>query len=101
MADINDIFVNSIDDNPLEVQNAVNALMQQKVADAINHLRGEISSSYFGSYGGQEEQEVEELSSEEDTDNSVYEDDVDTSYEDSSLEDLLQELEDTNDQENS
>lgn len=105
MADISDIFVNSVEGNALEVQNAVNDLMQQKVADAINQLRGEISGSYFGSYGGDDEdQEVQELSQEEDTAVEAVEsetDDIDSSYEDSSLEDLLQELEDADDQENS
>lgn len=103
MADISDIITGSIDGNALEVQNTVNDLMQQKVADAINQLRGEISSSFFGSYGGENEQEVDELPSEEyvDDDTETELDDSDTSYEDLSLEDLLQGLEDTNDQENS
>lgn len=106
MADISDIFVNSVEDNALEVQNAVNDLMQQKVADAINQLRGEISGSYFSSYGGEESQEqddVEEVHQDDYTEDATEldQDEVATSYEDSSLEDLLQELEDADDQENS
>lgn len=97
MADINDIIVSSIEGNALEVQNSVNDLMQQKVAAAISQLRSEISSSTFGAYGGETDTDtdVEEL------DQDIEDTELDASYDDSSLEDLLQGLEDTNDQENS
>ncbi len=97
MADINDIIVSSIEGNALEVQNTVNDLMQQKVAAAISQLRSEISSSTFGAYGGETDTDtdVEEL------DQDIEDTELDASYDDSSLEDLLQGLEDTNDQENS
>ena len=97
MADINDIIVSSIEGNALEVQNSVNDLMQQKVAAAISQLRSEISSSTFGAYGGETDTDtdVEEL------DQDIEDTELDASYDDSSLEVLLQGLEDTNDQENS
>lgn len=94
MAGIGDIITSSLEGNALEVQDTVNDLMQQKVAAAIQQLRGEISSSVFGSYAG----EQEEQDTESESDVQFDEDDVqlDDSYNDSSLEDLLQGLEDTN-----
>lgn len=96
MADISDIIANSIEGNALEVQNTVDQLMQQKVADAIAQLRGDISSSVFGSYASDDIEVEQEFEQESEFEQEQEEPELDNSYNDSSLEDLLQGLEDTN-----
>ena len=45
---LNDIIVNSIQEKPLEVQNAFNDLMTNKLSDAIETRKQEIAAGVFG-----------------------------------------------------
>lgn len=58
MSEIKDIIQHTIDQNPSDLSDTVNSVLNSKVSEFINNKRQEIASSYFGGNNG--EQNVED-----------------------------------------
>ena len=94
MTDKLDILKGAVEEKPLEVRNAVDNILQNKITDLVNSKKTEIAHNFFGFNPPEDPENEEEL----DDDNEDFDDESDEFEDDEEDFDDEEELEDFDDE---